>query len=221
MKIAFVTYATKCFKYSYADSDRYIKYAERLKESLKYTEGCDFFLFNDNDKDIPLHSEINYGFKPYSIKKVRDMGYDIIIWVDSAIAAIKPFNHFIDYIKTNGYIFFDNIGYSIYDYTNQNCLNEMDMNNIDAKLYPMIMACLMGFNFNNKIACKIFDEYYNAAMPKIYNGEWSNHRHDQSVMSIILAKNGIKPLHPHSTFFAYPQNEGHKPEAETVCFHNI
>lgn len=221
MKIAFVTYATQCFKYSYADSNRYIKYAERLKESLNYTDGCDFYLFNDNDKDIPLHSELNYGFKPHSIKKVKDLGYDIVIWADSAIAAIKPYNHFIEYIKDNGYIFFDNIGYSISDYTNDNCLNKMNLSRNEAKEKPMIMACLMGFNFNNKTASDIFDEYYNAAIPEIYNGNWSNHRHDQSAMSIILAKRNIKPLHPHSTFFAYPQNEGHKPESETVCFYNI
>ena len=42
MRIAFCTYASKCYKYSYADADRYFNYAERLKESLK---GVDFYLF--------------------------------------------------------------------------------------------------------------------------------------------------------------------------------
>lgn len=222
MKIAVVTYASKCFKYSYADSERYFKYAERLQQSLYQVNFTgDFYLFTEQNLDFPSHDIVPYAFKPYAIKKVKDLDYDIVIWADSSIIAIKELNKFIEYVNQNGFIFFDNIGYSIADYTNESCLNKMNFSRQEAEKNPMIMACLMAFNFKNQLGCEIFDEYYNSAIPEIYYGNWQNHRHDQSAMSIILVQKGIKPLHPHSTFFAYPFNEGHKPESITVCFHNL
>lgn len=222
MKIALITYASKCFKYSYADSDRYFKYAERLKESLNQVNFTgDFYLFTEQNLDFPSHELVPYAFKPYAIKKVKDMGYDIVIWADSSIIAFKELNNFIEFVNKTGFVFFDNIGYSIADFTNKTCLDKMNFTNEEAKNNPMIMACLMAFYFNNEMACDIFNDYFNSAIPEIYYGSWQNHRHDQSAMSIILAKKGIKPLHPHSTFFAYPFNEGHKPESQTVCFHNL
>jgi len=227
MKIAFCTYASKCYKYSYADADRYFNYAERLKDSLK---GVDFHLFTKENLQHPSHSEVPYSFKPYAINELKK-NYDIVIWADSCVYSIKSLDKFIDYISINGFAFFDNIGYTIGDYTSDECLNNLGMSRDESFKHPMIMACLMGFNFKNEKANKLFKEYFNATKIKgCYEGDWTNeanqvsqdnrvkgHRHDQSVMSIILAKEKIKPLHPHSTFFAYFGNPGHLPHAESVC----
>jgi len=227
MRIAFCTYASKCYKYSYADADRYFNYAERLKESLK---GVDFHLFTKENLQHPPHSEVPYSFKPYAINELKK-NYDIVIWADSCVYSIKSLDKFIEYININGFIFFDNLGYTIGDYTSDECLNNLVMSRDESFKHPMIMACLMGFNFKNEKATKLFNEYYKATKIKgCYEGDWTNesnkvsqdnrvkgHRHDQSVMSILLAKEKIKPLHPHSTFFAYFGNPGHLPHAESVC----
>jgi hypothetical protein len=227
MKIAFCTYASKCYKYSYADADRYFNYAERLKDSIK---GIDFHLFTKETLQHPSHSEVPYSFKPYAINELKK-NYDIVIWADSCVYSIKSLDKFIDYININGFVFFDNIGYTIGDYTSDECLNNLGMSREESFNHPMIMACLMGFNFKNEKANKLFNDYFNATNIKgCYEGDWNNesnqvsqdnrvkgHRHDQSVMSILLAKEKIKPLHPHSTFFAYFGNPGHLPHAESVC----
>jgi hypothetical protein len=227
MRIAFCTYASKCYKYSYADADRYFNYAERLKESLK---GVDFHLFTKENLQHPPHSEVPYSFKPYAINGLKK-NYDIVIWADSCVYSIKSLDKFIEYININGFVFFDNIGYTIGDYTSDECLNNLGMSRDESFKHPMIMACLMGFNFKNEKANKLFNEYFKATKIKgCYEGDWTNesnqvsqdnrvkgHRHDQSVMSILLAKEKIKPLHPHSTFFAYFGNPGHLPHAESVC----
>ena len=176
MKTAILTYASKCFKYSYADSDRYFKYAERLKQSLNEVNfNGDFYLFTKQNLDFPSHELIPYAFKPYAIKKVKEMGYDIVIWADSSIVAIKELNNFIEYVDKNGYAFFDNIGYTIADYTNDLCLKTMNMEKSNASKYPMIMACLMAFNFKNKYACELFNDYFNSAIAEIFFGNWENH----------------------------------------------
>ena len=225
MKVAVVTFAN--------DVSRYEAGEQRLKKSLievGYTG--DYFHFkNFQSINSPTQHQVPYAFKPYSIKKVKDMGYDIVIWIDSAVYPTKNFDHFIKHIEDTGYAFFDNIGFVIRDHTSDNCLEYFNMSDEESWKHPMIMACLMGFDFRHKITNEIFDDYYVAANEKAYGGDWVNndlqvsknskvrgHRHDQSAMSIILAKRGIKPLHPNSTFFAYYGNPGHEPHADTLCF---
>ena len=225
MKVAVVTFAN--------DVSRYEAGEQRLKKSLievGYTG--DYFHFkNFQSINSPTQHQVPYAFKPYSIKKVKDMGYDIVIWIDSAVYPTKNFDHFIKHIEVTGHAFFDNIGFVIRDHTSDNCLEYFHMSDEESWKHPMIMACLMGFDFRHKITNEIFDDYYVAANEKAYGGDWVNndlqvsknskvrgHRHDQSAMSIILAKRGIKPLHPNSTFFAYYGNPGHEPHADTLCF---
>lgn len=218
MKVAIVSYASKCYKNSIYDSDRYFIYAERLRQSLNDKFKGDFYLFTDSTLVSPGHQNVPYSFKPYAINKLNLQGYDIVIWMDSCLKATKDLTEFIDYVAKNGYAFFDNIGFTIGSYTSDECLEKLEMTRDESFKHPMIMACLMGFNFNDETAVKLFSDYYKASsIQGCYEGDWSNHRHDQSVMSIILAKNNIKPLHPNSTFFAYANNPGHEPHAESVC----
>jgi hypothetical protein len=225
MKKAIVTFAN--------NEERYIKAQARQEESLKKVgwDG-DYFAFKTFEEiGSPDHDDVPYAFKPFAIDKVREMGYDLIIWMDSPVYAIKPLDTLCSFIENNGSIFFDNLGFTIGDYTSDECLRLCDMTREEAFNRPMIMACLMGFDFTNPKTSELFDKYLLAASEQgKYEGDWHNnnlqvskdnrvkgHRHDQSVMSILMSKRGIKPVHPHSTFFAYFNNPGHLPHAETVC----
>lgn len=216
------------------DKEKYILAGKRQKESLQAINFPmeNYFQFrNFQEINSPDHSEIPYAFKPYAINEIKKKGFEIVVWMDSPIYAIKEINKFIDYIRLNGFIFFDNIGFTIADFTSDECLNNFSITREDSFKHPMIMACLMGFNFKNEKSTKLFNNYFNVTNIKgCYEGDWTNeanqvskdnrvkgHRHDQSVMSILLAKEKIKPLHPHSTFFAYFGNPGHLPHAESVC----
>ena len=116
MKVAVVTFAN--------DVSRYEAGEQRLKKSLievGYTG--DYFHFkNFQSINSPTQHQVPYAFKPYSIKKVKDMGYDIVIWIDSAVYPTKNFDHFIKHIEVTGHAFFDNIGFVIRDHTSDNCL---------------------------------------------------------------------------------------------------
>lgn len=230
MKKAIVTFANNEY--------RYIKGQQRQEESLKAVgwDG-DYFAFTSfAEIGSPDHDEVPYAFKPYAIQKVKDMGYDVVIWMDSPVYAIKPLRQLVGEITLDflrnvpGIILFDNLGFTIGDFTSDACLAKYQMSREDSFKLPMIMACVMGFDFRSAPALKFFDQYIEGARNGAYEGDWKNgngqvstdfrvkgHRHDQSVASIIAAKMGIKPLHPHSTFFAYHGNPGHLPHAETVC----
>jgi hypothetical protein len=222
MKIAIVTY--------YDDKERYILGQKRQKQSLIDVgfQG-DYFAFNSfGEINSPSHLETPYAFKPYAIKKVKDMGYDIVIWMDSPVYAIKKLNKFIEETINRSVVLFDNIGYTIGDYTSDECLNHFKMTRNDAFNNQMIMACLMAFDFRTKLANALLEDYLNSS--EVFKGDWTNeanqvsidnrvkgHRHDQSVMSILANKYNIKIIHPHSTYFAYFGNPGHLPHANSVC----
>jgi len=225
-KIAIVTFFDEKEKYKLAGK----RQAESL-QAINFPMENYFQFRNFEQINSPEHSEIPYAFKPHAINEIRKKGFEIVIWMDSPVYCIKSIDKFIEYININGFIFFDNLGYTIGDYTSDECLNNYSMNRDESFKHQMIMACLMGFNFKNEKATKLFDKYLSATrILGCYEGDWTNesnqvsqdnrvkgHRHDQSVMSILLAKEKIKPLHPHSTFFAYFGNPGHLPHAESVC----
>ena len=219
---------------SFADGNgNYLKQLARLEISLRQTG------FKGNFKGIndyahigsKLHNDVPYQFKPCAIAKAKKEFGDLVLWCDSPVYAKKNIEPIFDYIKENGFLFFDNIGYSVGDYTSDQCLAHFGVSRNDAFQIPMVMACVMGFDFTNQKACEIFDEYYKLGIEEVtYKGSWSNincevssdlrckgHRHDQSVISLILHKHGINPLHAQSTFFAYETHRLIMPISDTVC----
>lgn len=214
------------------DQERYKLGQKRQMQSLSAIgyKGSYYSYSSFADINSPTHEEVPYAFKPYAIKKVRDMGYKRIVWMDAPVYAIKPIDHFLVDIRSRGALFFDNIGYSLGDYTSDKCLKLMNIDRNASFSIPMIMACLMGFDFTCEKTCDIFDQYLKLADMDHYGGAWHNndlsvsedrrvkgHRHDQSVMSAILHLNGVYPLTPHKTYFAYYGNAGHLPHALSVC----
>jgi hypothetical protein len=223
---------------SFADGvGHYAKALMRLELSLKQTG------FNGTFKGIndyghigsPLHKGhpncIPYAFKAYSIKKAIEEGAELLLWCDSVVYATKSIDPIFDHIKENGYIFFDNVGYSIGDYTSDACLSKFGMSREEAFNSKMIMACLMGFNLKNPIAKEFLDKYIAAASDGVsYPGDWSNqncqvsndmrvkgHRHDQSVASILIKQMGLKITNAQNTYFAYASHKGILNISDTVC----
>jgi hypothetical protein len=202
---------------TFSNTDRYNALANRLGATAKQY-GYDFIHYKTYEEiNCKPHTEYPYAFKPYSIQKAREQGYNNILWLDSAIYLTKDPKEVFKYIKDNGVMLFDNIGFSIASYTHDDCLRHFAMERSDAERYKMVMACAMGFNFNTKIGTDTFNKYLGFAHTNAFQGSWSNHRHDQSVISCIAVQNQIELLHPNKTFIAYEGNEGMLPHAESVC----
>ena len=126
---------------------------------------------------------------------------------------------------------FDNIGFSIGDYTSDACLNQFGMTREEAFDSKMIMACVMGFDVQNPVAAEFLNRYISAALDGVsYHGDWHNnnlqvsrdmrvkgHRHDQSVASIIAKQMGMTITNAQSTYFAYAAHKGIVPISDQVC----
>lgn len=173
---------------------------------------------------------VPYAFKAYSIKKAIEEEADIVLWCDSVVYATKSIKPIIDHIRQHGYLLFDNVGFSIGDYTSDACIEKFGISRTESFYVPMIMACVMGFDLRHPVA-KIFLEKYIAAAGDgvSYQGEWTNsnqevsqdqrvkgHRHDQSVASCIAYKMGMKLTNAQSTYFAYEEHKGRIPVSSSV-----
>lgn len=216
---------------SFADSTgSYKSKLERLEQSLQDNFKGKFYGFTDYESIVcEGHATVPYKFKPRSIQTVADKGEELILWCDSPVYAKKYIQPVFEHIKEHGYLFFDNIGFSLGDFTNDKTLDYFKISRIESWNIPMIMACVMGFNFNDYRTKQLFEEYASLS-DELYPGEWTNvfktesqdmrvrgHRHDQSVMSCLIHKYGLKITHAQSTFFTYEEHRKVMPIADSVC----
>jgi hypothetical protein len=215
---------------SFADgAGSYRKKLQRLEQSLKGNFDGDFLGFTDYKQiGSPHHSEIPYAFKPYAIQKAIDLGYELVVWMDSPLYCIKSINPVFDYLSENDYILFNNIGFSLGEYSSDKQLQHYGISRQDAWEIPQLMACMLGFNFNKEDVHDIFNDYKSVAR-ELYPGSWDNDdltesmdlrvrgsRHDQSCLSCIAHVRKLTILNAQQTFFAYLEHKKVMPIAQTV-----
>jgi hypothetical protein len=181
---------------------RYIHAARSQEESLraKGYNGVYRCYDHENQLECPLHSSVPYAFKAFAIKKAFDEGYENIIWLDSVVQCVAPLDKLIAHIEETGYAFFDNYTYTIGSFCNDNCKETYQLTDTELQA-PMIMACVMGLNRYK--ASEFIEQYYQGALNGSYVGSWDDHRHDQTVASILINKLNLPILQGHETFFMY------------------
>lgn len=219
---------------SFADSTgQYQKKMSRLEQSLKGNFDGDFLGFTSYDQiGCEPHSVIPYKFKPYAIQKAIELGYDLVLWADSPVYAVKSIEPVFDWIANRGYLLFDNIGFSLGDYSSDKQLEYFGILRSEAWFIKQIMACVMGFDARNTFTVLVLKEYRDTAND-LYPGEWNNDdlteskdmrvrgsRHDQSVMSCIAHAARLDITNAQQTFFAYNDHKLVMPIADSVCLYS-
>jgi hypothetical protein len=181
---------------------RYIHAARSQEESLraKGYNGVYRCYDHENQLECPPHSSVPYAFKAFAIKKAFDEGYENIIWLDSVVQCVAPLDKLIAHVEETGYAFFNNYTYTIGSFCNDNCKEIYQLTDTELQA-PMIMACVMGLN--REKAKEFIDQYYEGALNGSFVGSWDNHRHDQTVASLLINRNNIPILQGHETFFMY------------------
>lgn len=212
---------------SFADNaGSYQRKMLRLEQSLKGNFDGDFLGFTSYDQiGCEPHSVIPYKFKAWSILKAVELKYDMILWCDSPIYAKQNIQPVFDHIEHHGYLFFDNIGFSLGDYCNDRTLDHFDITRDESWKIKMIMACCMGFSIDQT---EFLLKY--TGLTNLYQGAWDNddlteskdrrvkgHRHDQSVASALIHKMKLTILKGQDTFFAYESHRQVMPIADSVC----
>lgn len=204
----------------------------RLAETLSITNNYagDFFLLeNESECDSPSHRRNPYAFKIYAIEKVREMGYNQILWLDCSVYAIKSITPIFDKISQDGYIC-QEAGHYVGTWTNDRTLIYFGMSRDEAMDIMMYgNAGFLGLDFNTEIANEFFNRWKQSMLDGMFIGDWDNqrhqespdsrckgHRHDMSCGSIIRHQLGMK-LQSGMDYLQYV-NDGPKiPHNDTVC----
>lgn len=218
------------------DAGSYKKGVERMRESIrKHSPMTGITSYHDYDYiGSPSHKgegSVPYAFKAYTMRKaMREIG-GVLLWCDSCIYATQSLAPVFDHIKKHGYLFFDNAGFTLGEYTSDACLNKFGITREESFDYKILMACCYGVDITNKIGLEVMLRYIHAAGDGVsYQGDWFNdngqvssdsrckgHRHDQSAMSCIVKQMGLDITNAQETFFAYKSHIGVLPIADSVC----
>lgn len=201
-----VSYSTENFKIG----------QKRLKQSLinhGFTGGILFF--DDSDKEIPLHNDIPYGFKPYVLKKAIQQGYKYILWLDSSIICIRNPKKIFSIIKKEGTFvwspYTEKMGFWCADIA----LQSFNLDREKSFQINELCAAIFGFSTEHEIGMQLFNDWYNYSIDNItfkgipkeldYKKSYTNedflvsknnkvkgHRHDQTALSYLANKYDIK-----------------------------
>lgn len=197
----------------------YVRGQQRLKDSLMNNRfDGDIYLINDETViGSPLHSEIPYAFKPFALDFLRQKGYDVVLWLDSSVYAIRELTSLWEWIY-NYNTFMEVSGHWLSQWCNDRALKNMGITREQASIIPMYSAGLTGLNLVNSDANKFLDEWlYYAKDGETFCGDWEDHRHDMSVASYLAYKYKFK-LSDGGNFMAYI-GEGYSKPKESVVFY--
>lgn len=178
-------------------TQKYRRGQNRLHESLQGKTDAKLLFYNSEEAvNAKPHAEMNYSFKPMAMIKAYKEGYRQILWLDASMRAIKSLEPIFKIIEKDGY-FFQDSGWPNSRWTNDAALEYFGTNEGE-----MLSSGVLGLDLDSEIGYKFFDHWTQAMRDGIFNGDWHNHRHDQTAASLIAFKLGMK-LQPGNTFFVY------------------
>jgi hypothetical protein len=203
---------------------------DRLAKSLKdFDYKGDVIFFNYFEQvGSKTHLEVPYQFKVYAIEKARKMGYDIVLYCDASLYAIKDVMPVIYYIIEKGYLL-EYCGFRAGQFSTDLCLNEFGLTRDDAMNIKLYSAGFTGLNFKNELAIKFFEKWFHFAKEEItFKGDWNNnskqcsqddrclgHRHDQTTASIIAHQLGMEITNAKYMQYKF---EGYDLKQETIFY---
>lgn len=214
----------RCIVNLVTSNPRYEAGQFRLTSSLFKHVSSDYAVLHlyesESSVGAPFHTDNPYAFKIYAIQRVREMGYNQVLWLDASAVAIKHPAPVFDWLTEHG-IFLETAGHWAGSWANDACLAHFKITREAAMKMPMFAAGYCGFDFRNPISREFFAEWREAMLCGAFRGSWADHRHDMTCGSIIANKHGLVPRYsPGGQFFAYV-GPGYQAPLETACFHLI
>lgn len=201
---------------SFADG-KFIPAQKRLLKSLKDSGYQGGILFaNTIPEGCPPHNESPWGFKPYLMDEARRQGYEVLIWLDSAIQVYKPLKPLIDRTIKRGVFGFSRSISSMGAWTSDFALSKTGLSREESYKIPDVISIVIGIDVRNPKGKTFLSEWRRMAEEKdillgvespltLEDTFWNDsgqlspdpkvrgHRHDQPVLSLLHHKLKIKP----------------------------
>jgi hypothetical protein len=167
----------KIFVYNLGLDESEIKNLNRLKnvEVLEFPE-------NSSELHPKFMEPKSYVYKIYCMYQSSKLGKNVL-WLDSGASPLKSIDVIYQKIEKDEIFIVGDI-HTNRNYIHQDCRNctLATENELDGK---QLWAGLVGYKSNGKYQ-HIFDESYKLSLiPGCLDGNQENHRHDQSILSIL------------------------------------
>lgn len=140
-----------------------------------------------------LHSKFlepkQYVYKIYCAKNSEKFGKNIL-WLDAGVMALKPLDEIFKVIE-NEHIFMVGDVHLNKNYTHKNCIKIMNATEKELN-DTQISAGILGYKSDGKFNFLIEEAYNYSLIENCVDGSVENHRHDQSVYSILASRYNVK-----------------------------
>ena len=188
---------------------------DRLEKSLGRVKfKGDLLFWRDRyPANCPSHLEVPFAFKPLCFLEAKAMGYDLVLWLDASIIALRPIEPLFEKIRREGYLIFKNpLNCSVGQWCSDEALQAFPLDREDALKIPELSAAVMGLDLRNELALNFLNQWHAKALEGVVfrgvkeNGltqkdyddiKWNKscraspdsrvkgHRHDQTAAGII------------------------------------
>jgi hypothetical protein len=176
-----------------------------------------------------------YCAKPFALRAARDAGAEIGIQLDAAFWPIRPIDKFADYIYEKGYYLCEN-GFPMGEWCSDAALGTFGLTRDEALAIPEASSYAVGLDFRKQTSNRALDEWCAMALDgKTFPGPHTQtggsgrnqghvssdprvrgHRHDQTALSAITWKLGMREHVKRPQFTAYEAGYGGFPDETTV-----
>jgi hypothetical protein len=180
--------------------------------------GATMFTFaNHLPPGSPTHEEVPYAFKAFALQDAVARGHSLLLWADACILPIQSVGPLFDRIYEQGY-WISNNGWINSEWTAESAYRDLGVSREENATIPHLSATTFGLNIYHPLGCRLLNEYIRLAKTRAFCGPWRNtpetpcgtvdalgrpvlgHRHDQSSLSLIAWRLGLKPTNPPDVF---------------------
>ncbi len=184
---------------------------DRLVRSLKDQNYPGDILLFDNVSQLGCkpHSEVPYQFKTYAIMEAYNRGYEVILYCDASLWAIKDIMPCLYYIEQKGHLL-EYCGYNLGQYCTDQALGIFGITRDQAMDMHMHSAGFTGLDIRNPVSLAFLHEWHSYSQREAtFKGAWNNsnnacstdprclgHRHDQSVATYVSHVLGMEKVTP-------------------------
>jgi len=193
----------------------YSKGQERLRKSIP---GENFFgMLGEASVLAPAHTRVPYAFKPLALDYLHNKGYDLVLWLDASMWAVKPLAGIWDIIERKGWLM-EESGHYLGRWCNDRALANMGITREQAMKITMYSAGMTGLNLKKAKCQNFLMEWKKYALDmETFVGSHTDHRHDMSVASFLAHKYEMD-YERGGTYLAYIGKVYGQP-SETSVFH--
>ena len=165
------------------------------------------------------HQRMPYHFKAVALRKARESGAELVLWLDSSVKPVRSLEPLWKLIEDQGYWLSEN-WWPNGEWCSDASLPLLGVTREETFQQMHVVAGAIGLNLKTEVGNRFLDEYIRLSENGSFRGPWTNlngiastdprvrgHRHDQSAASVIAARLGMKLTQP-PAWLAYMDHGG-------------